>query len=193
MSAAGDEERPFIACTASGICSLPTACGLTGSTATSNRAKRRREFLAFLRYVRYLHPEQKRLAIILDNFSPHLTTKTERRIGGYATADNIELVYIPFNASWLNRIEAQFTGLRYFALDGTYQGTITKQGRAIRRYIRWRDPTTAAYAQSSTGRTLLDSALDRIKPPQGYRFLSVTRTPSAPRTKKSPATRLVSV
>jgi hypothetical protein len=31
----------------------------------------------------------------------------------------IELVYVPFNASWLNRIEAQFTGLRYFALDGT--------------------------------------------------------------------------
>jgi hypothetical protein len=32
--------------------------------------KRRREFLAFVRYVRSLHPEHTRLAIILDNFSP---------------------------------------------------------------------------------------------------------------------------
>jgi hypothetical protein len=29
------------------------------------------------------------------------------------------MAYIPFNASWLNRIEAQFTGLRYSPLDGT--------------------------------------------------------------------------
>ena len=32
--------------------------------------KRRGEFLAFLRHVRSLYPEHRRLAIILDNFSP---------------------------------------------------------------------------------------------------------------------------
>jgi DDE superfamily endonuclease len=93
--------------------------------------KRRGEFLASLRYVRSLHPEHKRLAIILDNFSPHLTTKTDTRVGDYAAAHNIELVYVPYNASWLNRIEAQFTGLRYFALDGTDHATHKEQGRAI--------------------------------------------------------------
>jgi len=56
-----------------------------------------------LRYVRSLHPEHRRLAIIVDNFSPHLTTKTDRRVGDYAAAHNIELVYVPFNARWLNR------------------------------------------------------------------------------------------
>ena len=101
--------------------------------------KRRGEFLAFLRYVRSLHPEHKRVAIILDNFSPHLTTKTDTRVGDYADAHNIELAYVPFNASWLNRIEAQFTGLRYFALDGTDHATHKEQGRAIRRYIAWRN------------------------------------------------------
>ena len=30
-----------------------------------------------LRYVRSPYPEHKRLAIILDNFNPHLTTKTD--------------------------------------------------------------------------------------------------------------------
>ncbi len=57
--------------------------------------RRRSEFLAFLRYVRSLHPEHKRLAIILDNFIPHLTTKTDNRVGEYAAAHNIELVYVP--------------------------------------------------------------------------------------------------
>jgi hypothetical protein len=33
--------------------------------------------------IRSLHPEHKRPAIILDNFSPHLTTKTDTRVGDY--------------------------------------------------------------------------------------------------------------
>ena len=52
---------------------------------------------------------------MLDNFSPHLTTKTDSRVGEWATANNVELAYVPFYGSWLNRIEAQFTALRYFA------------------------------------------------------------------------------
>ena len=42
-------------------------------------------------------------------------------------------------ASWLNRIEAQFTALRYFALDGTDHPTHEAQSRMIRRYIAWRN------------------------------------------------------
>ena len=33
--------------------------------------------MAFLRYVRSLHPPQVRIAIVLDNFSPHLSTKKD--------------------------------------------------------------------------------------------------------------------
>jgi len=44
---------------------------------------------------------------------------------------------VPFYASWLNRIEAQFTALRYFALDGTDHDSHEAQGRMIRRYIAW--------------------------------------------------------
>jgi hypothetical protein len=42
------------------------------------------------------------------------------------------------NSSWLNRIEAQFTALRYFALDGTDHATHKEQATMIRRYI-WRN------------------------------------------------------
>jgi catechol 2,3-dioxygenase-like lactoylglutathione lyase family enzyme len=42
---------------------------------------------------------------------------------GLPTTRSPEDAYTPSNASWLNRIEAQFTALRYFALDGTDHAT----------------------------------------------------------------------
>ncbi len=101
--------------------------------------KGRTEFLAFLRYVRSLHPPSVRIAIVLDNFSPHLATKKDPRIADWVEANNVELAYVPFYASWLNRIEAQFQALRYFALDGTDHHSHQEQARMIRRYIAWRN------------------------------------------------------
>ena len=101
--------------------------------------KGRSEFLAFCRHLRSLHPPEVRIAIVLDNFSPHLSTKKDQRVGDWAAANNVELAYVPFYASWLNRIEAQFQALRYFALDGTDHPSHHEQGRMIRRYITWRN------------------------------------------------------
>ncbi len=66
--------------------------------------KGRVEFLAFCRYLRSLHPKQVRLAIVLDNFSPHRCTKTDARVGKWAADNNVELAYVPFYGSWPNRI-----------------------------------------------------------------------------------------
>jgi transposase len=101
--------------------------------------KGRTEFLAFCRYLRSLYPPEVRIAIVLDNFSPHLSTKTDSRVGEWAAANNVELAYVPFYGSWLNRIEAQFTALRYFALDGTDHESHREQASMIRRYIAWRN------------------------------------------------------
>jgi len=46
---------------------------------------------------------------------------------------------VPTNASWLNRIEAQFTALRQFALDGTDHPSHAEQASMTRRYIAWRN------------------------------------------------------
>ena len=46
---------------------------------------------------------------------------------------------MPFYGSWLNRIEAQFTALRYLAHDGTDHQTHREQASMIRRYIAWRN------------------------------------------------------
>ncbi|WTL79050.1 hypothetical protein OG328_49215 [Streptomyces sp. NBC_01518] len=48
--------------------------------------------------------------------------------------NNVEIAYTPTNSFWLNRIEAQFTALRYFALDGTDHASHKEQGSMIRRY-----------------------------------------------------------
>lgn len=103
------------------------------------KKKGRSAFLTFCRYLRSLHPPDVRIAIVLDNFSPHLSTKKDPRVGDWAAANNVELAYVPFYGSWLNRIEAQFTALRYFALDGTDHPTHEAQSRMIRRYIAWRN------------------------------------------------------
>jgi transposase len=104
--------------------------------------KRRTQFLEFCRYLRSLHPPQVRIAIVCDNYSPHLSTKVDKRVGQWAAANNVEIAYTPTNSSWLNRIEAQFTALRYFTLDGTDHASHTEQGSMIRRYIAWRNRNT---------------------------------------------------
>ena len=83
-----------------------------------------------------------RIGIVLDNFSPHLSTADDPRVGDWAAANNLELVYTPTNASWLNRIEAQFTALRYFTLDGTDHRSHREQASTIRRYLAWRNRHT---------------------------------------------------
>jgi transposase len=96
-------------------------------------------FLAFVRYPRSFHPPEIRIAIVLDNFSPHLATKADQRVAEWAAANNVELASTPTYSSWLNRIEAQFQALRYFALDGTDHNSHTEQASMIRRYIIWRN------------------------------------------------------
>jgi iron-sulfur cluster repair protein YtfE (RIC family) len=80
-----------------------------------------------------------RIAIVLDNFSPHRSTTTDDRVGVWAKENNVELAYTPTYSSWLNRIEAQFQALRYFALDGTDHPSHAEQASMIRRYIIWRN------------------------------------------------------
>jgi transposase len=116
--------------------------------------KDRTVFLEFCRYLRSLYPLNIRIAIVLDNFSPHLSTKKDTRVGDWAKGNNVELAYVPTNASWMNRIEAQFQALRYFTLDGTDHRSHEEQNSMIRRYIIWRNRN----AQDDTLRELVKRA-----------------------------------
>ena len=94
--------------------------------------KRWPEFLGFLRQLRTRFPTG-RLFVVCDNFSPR--RKTE--VGDWWTVHDVELVFTPTHASWLNWIEAEFTALRYFTLDGSDYPSHTAQEAAIAGYVRW--------------------------------------------------------
>jgi len=96
--------------------------------------KRWREYLAFLKLLRQRWPAG-RLYLIADNFSPH----KHPQVTGWATAHDVELVFLPTYSSWLNWIEPEFAALRYFTLNGTDHRTHAEQGDAIARYLRWRN------------------------------------------------------
>ncbi|GAA0691017.1 hypothetical protein GCM10009548_73570 [Streptomyces malaysiensis subsp. malaysiensis] len=59
-------------------------------TAFASSAPDRTRFLEFCRYLRSLYPPTMRIAIVLDGFSPHLTTKKDTRVGARAAANNVE-------------------------------------------------------------------------------------------------------
>jgi transposase len=103
------------------------------------KRKGRTQFLTFCRYLRSLYPTDVQIAIICDNFSPHQSTRVDSRVGDWTAANNVEIAYTPFYGSWLNRIEPQFTALRYFTLDGTDHASHREQASMIRRYIAWRN------------------------------------------------------
>src|SRR5690606_32688598 len=104
--------------------------------------KRWQEFLDFLKTLRRRWPAD-RLYVILDNFSPH----KHPQVRAWCAANQVELVFLPTYASWLNWIEPEFAAVRYFALAATDHRTHAEQDTAIGAYIRWRNQR----AQPKTG------------------------------------------
>ena len=101
--------------------------------------KTRGRFLELCRYLRSLYPATTMIAIICDNFSPHLSTRKDRRVGTWATANNGEIAYTPTNSSWLNRIEAQFGPVRTFVMGNSDYRNHPALARRLQDYLRWRN------------------------------------------------------
>jgi hypothetical protein len=60
------------------------------------------------------------------------------------------LVFPPTYSSWLNWIEAEFTALRYFALNGTDHRAHAEQNAATTAYIRWHNTRARPKTGSAT-------------------------------------------
>ena len=98
-------------------------------------SKKHQDFLAFLKVLRRRFPRSECLYIIMDNFSPHKHKKVKK----WAKENNVELVFTPTNASWLNRIECHFGPLRKFVLEGCTYADHDELAREIQNYLRWRN------------------------------------------------------
>ncbi|WP_235022933.1 transposase [Amycolatopsis alkalitolerans] len=107
----------------------------SGMTYRIRTRKRWPQFLDILKLkmLRRRRPGE-RLYLVMDNYGPHKRPEVPAWC-----ADNIELVFLPTNASRLNWIECEFTALRYFALDGTGHRGHTEQNTAVGDYVRWRN------------------------------------------------------
>jgi transposase len=95
------------------------------------RRKRAHEFAAFLQTVRATYAG--RVWIVLDNLSTHKT----QAVRDWARIHNVRLQFLPTNASWLNRIECQFTHLKKNVLTHADYPSFATMGTAIHRYLRW--------------------------------------------------------
>ena len=94
--------------------------------------KRWPQFLDFCRQLRRRFPTGG-LYLTCDNYGPH----GKDEVTTWCADHDIELAFTPTNASWLNWIEAEFTALRYFTLDGTDYPSHSAQEAAIARCLRW--------------------------------------------------------
>jgi transposase len=102
------------------------------------------DFLSFLRWLRRRYPKEERLHVVMDNFKPHLKTE----VVAWARVHKVTFVLTPTNASWLNRIECQFTALRQFALANSDYTTHEEQQDAIESYLHWRNGKRSISAQA---------------------------------------------
>ncbi len=93
-----------------------------------------REVLDLLKALRDRWPEE-RLHVVLDNFSPH----RHPNLTAWCADHDVELVFWPAYASWLNWIEGDFAALRYVVLNGSDFTSHPEQEAAIGAYLRWRN------------------------------------------------------
>jgi transposase len=99
------------------------------------RAKTWVQFLEFLKWLRRRYPVGQVLHVVLDNYGPHL----KEEVLLWAWTHNLRLYLTPTNASWLNRIECQFTALKEFALNNSDYRSHEEQILAILSYLEWRN------------------------------------------------------
>lgn len=100
-----------------------------------SQTKKHQDLLCFLNILRRRFHRSERLYLVLDNFSPH----KHQKVTAWAEENNVELVFTPTNASWLNRIECHFGPLRKFVLEGSHYANHKELAQAIQAYVRWRN------------------------------------------------------
>lgn len=93
------------------------------------------DLLPTFRRLRLCYPINKRLYIVMDNLSSHCNSKFQE----YLRENNMESVWTPTYASWLNAIEAHFGPLKRFTLQNSDDSSHKERRRRIYRYITWRN------------------------------------------------------
>ncbi len=97
--------------------------------------KNAREVLAFYRQIRMRYDPRLRIYLIADNLSTHKTPD----IRDWAADSNVELVFTPTYASFLNRIECHFWGIGEFVINNADYPDWNALAKAMADHIRYRN------------------------------------------------------
>lgn len=93
------------------------------------------EVLAFYRQIRMRYHPRLRIYLIADNLSTHKTPA----ICDWAAESNVELVFTPTYASFLNRIECHFWGIGEFVINNADYDCWDALAKAMADHIRYRN------------------------------------------------------
>jgi transposase len=93
------------------------------------------EVLQAMKRMRSMYPADERIYLVLDNFSPHKRIE----ILSWAKANKVSLVWTATNASWLNRIESQFTEMKEYTLSNSNYKSHKEIQNAIHKFTRYRN------------------------------------------------------
>lgn len=91
--------------------------------------------LAFLRAIRARYPAHVRIYLVMDNLSTHWTPDIRR----WARKSRVSLVPTPTYASYLNRIECHFFGIKEFCINNSDHPDHAALEKAIMAYIEYRN------------------------------------------------------
>jgi len=84
--------------------------------------------------LRSAYPGPIRIYVVMDNLSANV-----RAARDFFPGHNMEAVYTPTEASWLNAIESEFTALHAYTIKNSDDPNPSVRRHRIYRYIRWRN------------------------------------------------------
>jgi transposase len=93
------------------------------------------EVLAFFRQIRMRYVPKQRIYLVMDNLSTHKTPEIRK----WAENANVELVFTPTYASFLNRIECHFWAIGEFVVKNADHPNWDTLAKAMAEHIRYRN------------------------------------------------------
>jgi transposase len=93
------------------------------------------EVLAFFRQIRMRYTPRQRIYLVMDNLSTHKTPTIRQ----WAQNNNVELVFTPTYASFLNRIECHFWAIGEFVVKNADHPDWDTLAKAMAEHIRYRN------------------------------------------------------
>jgi len=98
------------------------------------------DILEVFQKLRACYRSDVRLYIVMDNLSSHKTAL----LADFMTRNNMEPVFTPTYASWLNAIEPHFFGVKKFTCQVTDDRDHLTRRKRIRSYLIWRNRETGS-------------------------------------------------